>query len=826
MKKALFIFMAAALAFASCKKDDTGTGQNGKTGFKITLDSPTAYVFGRAMDNSGGMGNVTGHSMRYILQVYTKGATPTLAHSDKKVVAISASSVSFDVELEPELYDFLFWADFVTDAGGTDLYYNTADLRNVQMLKTGSDYLGDHTRDAYFAAVLGADLETPGYTFPATSLKRPFGRIEVSSNDYNPADNDKKPTSAKLTYSGAIASAFNVATGDVVAAAPLSAQTFTRAIPAPTSGTTRDLVYDYIFAAKDKSTKAAFAVELSNAGGTISTRTMNTIPVHQNKRTILAGDFFTSNNAEFTGTVNIDDFFEGDPLDPDADYLVTDLAASDATEDGFTLTWNAVAPAISYYVECATNSSFSTGRKTFSGITEKTVAVTGLTASTTYYVRVTALSPLTGFSYTCASITQATAATASPDPTLTAAAATQERNIIAPKVTLTWNNVTSPVTLRLTPTSGATVTHTITASELTAKSAVITDATLQTAMSYTADILDASSSVLATTNLATAAIRSTITVLESTDDLQAAIVLDGRTDTIFLKPGAHAISATTDITKNLVLTSADPTATTVTMTKNFTCKATVDRLSFSNIKFASATYFLQNKDAAYNIGLIKWDNCIIDLQAASTSMIGASSTTAQSSMRIGELLFNNSIMYALGTNTYGTIYHQSGTGDARAEKITLKNSTISTGQRGVINTNNAADYKYVLDIENCTMYNIMTTGSTSIGVFIISSVNTSSEIKIKNTVLHAASSGLLFYLGSGSNATPDISDFYVIQGGAITYKNTPTAVSNAVTLLNTSVTPTDIFTAPNTNPTAVGADFKIKTNSAGVPTTCGDPRWL
>jgi hypothetical protein len=112
----------------------------------------------------------------------------------------------------------------------------------------------------------------------------------------------------------------------------------------------------------------------------------------------------------------------------------TALTATTATSTGFTVGWTA--PAIggtsyTYTVIAATNSTFTTGVVTFSGIAQGTTSkvLTGLSSSTVYYYEVEVVSTLTGaetstWATSIASANPTTITTLAPPPVATTTAAT------------------------------------------------------------------------------------------------------------------------------------------------------------------------------------------------------------------------------------------------------------------------------------------------------------------------------------------------------------------------------------------------------------------
>ena len=123
-------------------------------------------------DGDGAAANVN----RYICEVYTGGNRYM-----RKVNTVTAGTLqtTFDFKLvKGQTYDLLFWAD-CGNADGSDLYYNTASLKNVEVLTTQISCTDK--RDAFF----GNDQIALGETqiTKTVYLKRPFAQLNIITTD-------------------------------------------------------------------------------------------------------------------------------------------------------------------------------------------------------------------------------------------------------------------------------------------------------------------------------------------------------------------------------------------------------------------------------------------------------------------------------------------------------------------------------------------------------------------------------------------------------------------------------------------------------------------
>ncbi len=374
----------------------------------------------------------------------------------------------------------------------------------------------------------------------------------------------------------------------------------------------------------------------------------------------------------------------------------------------------------------------------------------------------------------------------------------------------------------------------ITPSDRTAEGTLVKG--LATGTTYLVELIHTDATVIASMTASTPGrLPAGTIVVNTTDNLAAAISAAGRTaEMVYLMSGTHTLT-TTDaavlISSGLVLTSADPAHTTVRMAKPFSCYSTVAKIEFSNITFITSGYFFQQTAGAsnnYNIELVKWDNCVIGVDptgsTASRSLMVTGWVSGMTKARVGTLWLHNSKLYSNTAVSYGVLYHSTAnTAGFQCEVNNFKvtGSTIS-GVSRLIDWRTVANLPYTFTMENSTLYSLMNTAAATV-------VSTSGNpgagtYNISNSIWHMASAGVLLNLNRNASYSGTISGFYVIQGGAATFTNTPQAIQESITLLNTAARATDIFLSPGIDPTAPGTSFQIKQNIY-VPLTVGDPRW-
>lgn len=209
-----------------------------------------------------------------------------------------------------QTYDLLFWAQ----KKGTG-FYDTRDLKNVG-INYGDRISNDETRDAFFGSRLG--FEPMGIASEETIyLYRPFAQVNfaTSENDWNSAstfvnDGNKANRLKSSVVFDRLPSRFNVMAGDIVAGHYYDNVVFEyNTAPAlqDAHGNEDWIGYDgkryawvamnYVLASKGEMTvKATAKFEHKKNIGSPLTREVPNVPVKQNYRTNILGEFFTGGN--------------------------------------------------------------------------------------------------------------------------------------------------------------------------------------------------------------------------------------------------------------------------------------------------------------------------------------------------------------------------------------------------------------------------------------------------------------------------------------------------------------------------------------------------
>lgn len=293
MKKR-FLLMAGIilLVFAACQSDELANGgRNGEVAASFSVQLPGNG--NNAVTRAATAGDGTSVN-RCIMEIYLNDELYS-----RQIGAIQPDGLTagFDVRLvTSQTYKFVFWADHVEsvedEAIKTDLHYNTADLRNISMQ---GDYNGsgkDDTRDAFFASL--EKLVTNAFS-ESVELTRPFGQLNIKTEDLaSIPDNQKEafvPVTAGLSFKN-LYTGFNAATGNLLGE-PTAVAYKAASDVVDANG---NLTVDYLFAPNTVGGQhlANMTLAVYNAaGGQITTKALNNIPVQRNYKTNVTGNLLT-----------------------------------------------------------------------------------------------------------------------------------------------------------------------------------------------------------------------------------------------------------------------------------------------------------------------------------------------------------------------------------------------------------------------------------------------------------------------------------------------------------------------------------------------------
>ena len=293
MKKC-FLLMAGIilLTFTACQSDELANGgRNGEVAASFSVQLPGNG--NDAVTRAATAGDGTSVN-RCIMEIYLNDE---LYSRQIGTIQPDGLTAGFDVRLvTSQTYKFVFWADQVEsvedEAIKTDLHYNTADLRNISMK---GDYNGsskDDTRDAFFASL--EKLVTNAFS-ESVELTRPFGQLNIKTEDLASIPNNQKeafvPVTAGLSFKN-LYTGFNAATGDLLGE-PTAVAYKAASDVVDANG---NLTVDYLFAPNTAGGQHLVNMTLAvynAAGGQITTKDLNNIPVQRNYKTNVTGNLLT-----------------------------------------------------------------------------------------------------------------------------------------------------------------------------------------------------------------------------------------------------------------------------------------------------------------------------------------------------------------------------------------------------------------------------------------------------------------------------------------------------------------------------------------------------
>ena len=304
---------AAALLLASCQRDELQGGSISGEEVSVSISATMPIDGGAVVKSNDEPGNAS-EVNRCIMGVYLNddGMSQPEPMGDKVVVRVDGTThkAEFgDLQLvSGHKYLLVFWADNATedsDNGFEDNHYNTADFPEVTF-KEGDTYKSnDDTRDAFFASY---PIEVNGPSSHDIELHRPFGQLNITTNDYRTVAEDFNsllPTQVKIDFSGIdIPTGIDLLTGELTEDKESSlvsgpVKIASESLPIAADGC-RQLSFDYIFAPYEEEGEEQqlvlneFTMHFQRDGQeTISEYTFQNIPVRRNYRTNVSGNLLT-----------------------------------------------------------------------------------------------------------------------------------------------------------------------------------------------------------------------------------------------------------------------------------------------------------------------------------------------------------------------------------------------------------------------------------------------------------------------------------------------------------------------------------------------------
>lgn len=347
MKKLLSI-LAMALCFVACQNDGVENVSNSDlVDVVLTVDAPELGITRADGDlfkgKSSAYGAIDfmndadweGYDLRYILEVYaeddTNGANGMI-YSERLVNCLDKyAETTFALRLVPgRTYKFVVFADFVAEGNAertepadklaiADLYYNTADLRNISAITTEQTWGAmNEVRDAYFVS---ENVEITTNLTKKLTLTRPFAKLRVITTDLSYIKGYTAPGYVEITYKNEpIYKSFNAVNGELNTDSVMTGAELTYGYEVSkttpyTDGydsnpTNQTLFTDYLLAVDDEQTPVNFEMTVyeSKGGRKIYSHDFNTqIPIERNHLTTIVGDLLTT---QANITIEINDNFD------------------------------------------------------------------------------------------------------------------------------------------------------------------------------------------------------------------------------------------------------------------------------------------------------------------------------------------------------------------------------------------------------------------------------------------------------------------------------------------------------------------------------------
>ena len=169
------IFALAMALMTSCTEQYTVTGTEVGGATRSLTFNVSADGGAHTRATSPTAPSVTGYKMQYVLQVLDASGNSVNLGSGTQV---SNETGSFEVDLPMGVtYTCLFWAQYISDGGGDNAYFNTGDLEAVAL----KQHLSADDRCQAFCATADVAADQAAATTTVT-LKRAVAQVNLKSN--------------------------------------------------------------------------------------------------------------------------------------------------------------------------------------------------------------------------------------------------------------------------------------------------------------------------------------------------------------------------------------------------------------------------------------------------------------------------------------------------------------------------------------------------------------------------------------------------------------------------------------------------------------------
>ena len=332
----LYLWIVALVGLMTACSQDEAAGPQNEASHRVRIGTSINPLQTRAAS----VNIPANHKLRYVLEVWSTTESPACIHRAEET-ATTAGAVTFDFTLaDVGNYKALLWADFVSASAATsqvntpntythyaDLHYTTTNnLKAVELLKAGTDYvINNEARDAFFACIT-IQKETGAFE-KSVELTRPFGQINVIEKN-----TDLRAKVATMTLEYNVPDKFDVETG-APSGTTVAVNPTVSTLPTATTARKANLFYDFIFApaTTSQTTLGEMKLTFTSSDQTVTLDDFTipaNMPAVRNKRTNISGSILNtsivpSGSAKLSVTVS-DNWEETTAGDYDVNALVWD----------------------------------------------------------------------------------------------------------------------------------------------------------------------------------------------------------------------------------------------------------------------------------------------------------------------------------------------------------------------------------------------------------------------------------------------------------------------------------------------------------------------
>ncbi len=331
--RSILIFLSFAFSMASCDVHEFPEIPE-KIPFKLNLICNVEVPIYQEFDyNARSGGKAVDHDIRYILGVYRGDEQRDFSReADTTLVVVKSVEeerrLNQTLHLEPGLYNFMVWSDYVDEGTETDKYYDTADFAEITYADRNNHVGSSDFKEAFVGssqALIQMDMKADGNIVEQVvkiDMERPFAKFKFISTDYELfQDKVVKAEAAEAEGTCAVDLDDYKVVFRYTGFMPCSYNMFTDKPADAWTGVCFDstmklmdedeveMGFDYVFV-NHKETSVSVMLEVYHKSGELVASSPSIdVPLNRGKLTVVRGNFLTSVAEEGVG-VNPD--FEGE----------------------------------------------------------------------------------------------------------------------------------------------------------------------------------------------------------------------------------------------------------------------------------------------------------------------------------------------------------------------------------------------------------------------------------------------------------------------------------------------------------------------------------